>query len=181
MENGIWRPQSGWEEFIATELFLFLEQKSSQFPGLRSIYVCIYWAVLRRFRHVQHFVTLGTLAHQAPLSMGFSRQEYWSRLSCPPPEDLPDPGIEPVSHKSLALGDRFFTTSTTWEAHKLHIIVLYFSSFPLFNSTLYISSYQRICAEIFIYFKANVIVKSCNEYPYMLPPQTHIQKKNNSG
>ena len=37
------------------------------------------------------------VAHQAPLSMGFSRQEYWSGLSCPPPGDLPDPGTEPAS------------------------------------------------------------------------------------
>ena len=37
------------------------------------------------------------VAHQAPLSMGFSRQEYWSGLSCPPPGDLPHPGIEPAS------------------------------------------------------------------------------------
>ena len=39
--------------------------------------------------------TAWTGAHQAPLSVGFSRQEYWSELSCPPPEDLPDPGIKP--------------------------------------------------------------------------------------
>ena len=38
-----------------------------------------------------------TVAHQAPLSMGFSRQEYWSRLPCPPPWELPDPRIEPGS------------------------------------------------------------------------------------
>ena len=52
------------------------------------------------FSHAQHFVTLWTVAHQAPLSMGFSRQEYWSGLLCPPPGDLPDPGMElgsPVS------------------------------------------------------------------------------------
>ena len=46
---------------------------------------------------VQLFVTLWTITHQAPLSMGFSRQEYWSGLLCLPPEDLPDPGIKPVS------------------------------------------------------------------------------------
>ena len=40
-------------------------------------------------------VTPGTIAHQSPLSMGFSRQEYWSGLPLPSPEDLPDPGIEP--------------------------------------------------------------------------------------
>ena len=43
------------------------------------------------------FVTPWTVAHQAPLSMGFSRQKYWSGLPCPPPGDLPDPGIEPKS------------------------------------------------------------------------------------
>ena len=46
--------------------------------------------------------------------MGFSRQEYWSGLSCPPPGDLPDPGIKPVSLKSHALARGFFTTSATW-------------------------------------------------------------------
>ena len=48
--------------------------------------------------------------------MGFSRQEPWSRLPCPPAGDVPDPGMEPASLMSLALTDRFFTTSTTWEA-----------------------------------------------------------------
>ena len=46
---------------------------------------------------VQLFATPWTVAHQAPLSMGFSRQEYWSRLPFPSPGDLPDPGIEPES------------------------------------------------------------------------------------
>ena len=54
-------------------------------------------------------VTLWTRAHQAPLSMGFSRQEYWSGLPCPLPEDLPDPGIKPMSVVSPALADGFFT------------------------------------------------------------------------
>ena len=55
-------------------------------------------------------------ACQAPLSMEFSRQEYWRGLTFPPPGDLPNPGIEPVSLTSPALVDGFFTTSTTWEA-----------------------------------------------------------------
>ena len=59
------------------------------------------------------------LAHQAPLSMGFSRQECWSRMPCPCPEDLPKPGIEPVSLTSLALAGRFLTTSANWEAQLL--------------------------------------------------------------
>ena len=51
---------------------------------------------------VRLFVTPWTIAHQAPLSMGFPRQECWSGLPFPSPEDLPDPGIEPVSPESPA-------------------------------------------------------------------------------
>ena len=56
------------------------------------------------------FATLWTTAHQASLSMGFSRQEYWSGLPGPPPGDLPDPGIEPSSLASPVLAGGFFTT-----------------------------------------------------------------------
>ena len=52
---------------------------------------------------VRLFATPQTVAHQAPLSMGFSRQEYWSGLPFAPPGDLPHPGIEPTSAVSLAL------------------------------------------------------------------------------
>ena len=61
--------------------------------------------------HVRLFVTPWTVAHQAPLSTEFSRQEYWSGLPFPTPEDLPKPGIKPVSLASPALAGRFFTTS----------------------------------------------------------------------
>ena len=71
---------------------------------------------LSHFRCVQLFVTPWTGARQAPLSMGFSQQEYWSGLPCPPPGDLPNPGTEPESLISPALADGFFTTSATWEA-----------------------------------------------------------------
>ena len=57
-----------------------------------------------------------TKTHQAPLSMGFSRQEYWRGLPCPSPEDLPNPGIEPASLMSPELAGRLFITSATWEA-----------------------------------------------------------------
>ena len=56
-------------------------------------------------------------SNQAPLCLGFSRQEYWSRLPCPSPGDLPSPGMEPTSLMSPALAGEFFTTSATWEAH----------------------------------------------------------------
>ena len=59
---------------------------------------------------VQFFTTLWTVAHQAPLSMGFPRQEYWSGLPFPPPGDLPGPGIKPESLASSTLTGGFFTT-----------------------------------------------------------------------
>ena len=62
------------------------------------------------------FVTPWTVAQQAPLSMGFSRQEYWSGSPCLPPGDLPKPGIEPESLTSPVIARRFFTTNATWEA-----------------------------------------------------------------
>ena len=55
---------------------------------------------LSRFSRVRLFATPWTVAHQAPLSTGFSRQEYWSGLPCTSPGDLPDPGIKPMSHVS---------------------------------------------------------------------------------
>ena len=60
--------------------------------------------------HVRLFATSQTVARQAPLSMGFFQQEYWSRLPFPPPGDLLDSGIEPKSSDSPALAGRFFTT-----------------------------------------------------------------------
>ena len=72
-------------------------------------YVC----VLSCFSHVRLFATLWTVARQAPLSMGFPRQEYWSGLPCPPPEEISHPGMELMSHWSPALAGGFFTTSAT--------------------------------------------------------------------
>ena len=64
--------------------------------------------MLSRFSCVQLFVTLRTVAHQDPLSMDFSRQECWSGLPCPPPGDLPHPGIKSAFLKSPALAGRLF-------------------------------------------------------------------------
>ena len=76
--------------------------------------------MLGHFSRVWLFATLWTTALQAPLSMGFSRWEYWSGLPCPPPGNLPNPGIKPASLMSPALAGRFFNTSATWEAHRLY-------------------------------------------------------------
>ena len=67
------------------------------------------------FGCVQLFASLWAIVRQAPLSMGFSRQEYWSGFPFPPPGDLPDPGIELASLMSPVLAGGFFTTSATWK------------------------------------------------------------------
>ena len=64
--------------------------------------------MLSHFSHVRVLVTLWTIAHQAPLSEGFSRQDYWSELPCSPPGDLPDPGTELTSLMSHALEEEIF-------------------------------------------------------------------------
>ena len=86
-------------------------------PSSSPKYVCM----LSHFSCVQIFATLWTVAHQAPLSIEFSQQEYWIGLRCLPLGDLPDPRIEPESLVSPALAVGFFTTSTTWEASVLSI------------------------------------------------------------
>ena len=72
--------------------------------------------MLSCFSHVRLFAPQGNRAPQAPLSIGFSRKEYWSVLPCPPPGDLPNPGIKPTSLKSPALAVGFFTPSVNLEA-----------------------------------------------------------------
>ena len=74
-----------------------------------SVCVCVCVCVCTPLR-VQLFVTPWIAARQAPLSMGCSRQEYWSGLPFPPPGYLSDPGIEPASPESPTLAGRFFTT-----------------------------------------------------------------------
>ena len=71
--------------------------------------------LLSRFSSVRLFATVWTVACQAPLSMGFSRQKYWSGLPFPPQGNLSSPEIEPTTLLSLALAGGFFTTSATWE------------------------------------------------------------------
>ena len=69
--------------------------------------------------HVRLFTATWTVACQAPLPIGFSRQEYWSGVPFNTLEDLPDPRIKPMSLVSSALAGRFFTTSATWQTHTL--------------------------------------------------------------
>ena len=81
-----------------------------------NIYDKLLLCYAQSLSHVQLFASLWAVALQAPLSRGFSRQEYWSELLCLPPGDLPDPRIEPMSFSPPALAGRFFiTTGITWE------------------------------------------------------------------
>ena len=63
---------------------------------------------LQLLSHVQLFMTPWTVAHQSPLYMEILQEKYWSGLPCPPPGDLPDPGLKPVSLMSPALTSEFF-------------------------------------------------------------------------
>ena len=86
-------------------------------PG--KFYVCVYICLV---------------SCQAPLSMGFSRKEYWSGWPFPPPWDLPDPGIKPASFTSPALAGRFFTTCINWEAWSPRDLTVYKNTKPFWLS-----------------------------------------------
>ena len=101
--------------FARTMCRAWSPRDSSRIPIRCSVCVCV--CVCQWLSRVRLFATPWTAAHQAPLSLGFSRQEYWSGLPCPSPEDLPDPGIEPMTPVSPALAGGFFTTSAD-EAQK---------------------------------------------------------------
>ena len=97
--------------------------------------MCVH-ACAQPLSHVRPFPTPWTVAYQAPLSMGFPRQEYQSGLQCPALEDLPDPGIKPAS---LALPGEFFTTASLGKPRlNIHIISLcnYISQFKHLNFLL---------------------------------------------
>ena len=99
-----WEPQLGLDSWLCHVLRMKLGHVISR------LWLCA--SVLSHFSPVRLCANLWTVAHQAPLSTGFSRQEHWSGLLCLPPRDLPDPGIEPRSLKSPAVVGGFFTTST---------------------------------------------------------------------
>ena len=95
---------------------IFLGRVAEQFRAHNCIqemkrgHLCI-CVCAQSLSHIQPFVTIWTVALQAPLSMDVSRQEYWSGLPFPPPGGLSEPGIEPVSLASSALAGIFFIIS----------------------------------------------------------------------
>ena len=88
--------------FILYLLLLIYSSCFAKIFPLHPVYTyTVHGYMLSCFSCVWLFVTPWTVAYQAPLSMGFSRLEYWSGLPCPPPRDLPNPGTEPRSHASF--------------------------------------------------------------------------------
>ena len=102
--------ENSWSVTQDSDL-LSSENVASTYQFQFSLEKCALVCVLSHFSHVQLFVTPWTVAHQSPLSEGFSRQEYWSRLQFPAPGILPNPKTEPMSLASPALAGGYITIS----------------------------------------------------------------------
>ena len=111
--------------------------------------VCM--CVLSRFSHVRLFGNIWTLACQASLSMGFSRQTYRSGFPCPPRGGLPNPAMEPMSFMYPALGRQHLFISATWEGPNLQSLCLKIKGFELNHH----NSFQptiKVCKFVYIWF-----------------------------
>ena len=104
-----------------------------------SITLPTHACVLSRSSHVWLSATLWTVAHQSPLSMGFSKQEYWRGLPFPPPGNLPYPGIELASP---ALTGEFFHHWATWEAFGVAYLIVNESLSPAQDAMPYRNSQE---------------------------------------
>lgn len=93
--------------------------------NLLQCYMSIMCVCAQLLSCVQIHVAPWTVACQALLSMEFPRQEYWSGLPFPPPGDLPDSGVKPMSLVSSVLAGGFFTISTTWEDHANYMLITF--------------------------------------------------------
>ena len=99
---------------------LYTQSGSSSLNEPLKHSLCDNECLLSHLGTANSFANMWTLARQAPLSMGFPRQEYWSGLPSPSPGHLPDPGIKPSSPVSL-LADRFFTTEPSGKPRCNHL------------------------------------------------------------
>ena len=111
----LWQePQKEWSLSVLDRVNIWAKwERKLRGRNYHGLVVCI----LSRFSSVQLFATLWTVARQAPLSMGFSRQQYWSGLPFPSPGNLLTKWSKPASLTSYSLAGRFFTTRATWKAH----------------------------------------------------------------
>ena len=91
-----------FEKFHLGKILVLIISMATKWFRFQTLFTASLYTpcLLSHSSRVQLLATLWTVAHQAPLFMGFSRQEYWSRLPCPPPGDLPNKGIEPMSPES---------------------------------------------------------------------------------
>ena len=131
LPRSLWRLSWSWLRISRSSPLPFI---------LRTLvsYFCLIWCACSV---VSNSVTAWIVVHQVPPSVEFSRKEYCSELPFPPPEDLPDPVIEPTSLESLALAGGLFTTGATWEATYKHISDLWFLSVLLkFKFTIKIAT-----------------------------------------
>ena len=83
--------------------------------------------MLSCFSHVRLLATPWTTVHQAPQSIGFFREAHWSGVACPPPRDLPNPGIEPALPVALAFADGLLTTEPPGKPTSFFIYLKWFS------------------------------------------------------
>ena len=121
--------------------------------------------------HVQLFVTPRTVAHQAPLSMGISRQKYWSGLPFPTLGHLPDPGVKPMSFVSPVLAGGFFTTEPPGKPHLSEGYVVIFGCVhmkmsPFLTCVFFVFLCVCVCvfltSEEYLSVLAKVSRKQCN-------------------
>ena len=118
---------------------------------------------------IQLLAILCMVALQAPLSMGFSRQEYWSGLPFPFPGNLPNPGIEPAFLMSPALACEFFVTSATWEA------AIYFSKSLPQSYKEHLVGYGNLLQGLFLTQGSNLHLLHCRQILY---PLTYLGSPN---
>ena len=135
-----------WTMTLLYSTLLLTPPSRSEHIALRTLVCCdplCLVCVLSRFSHVQLFATLWTVVHQAPLSMGFSRQEYLSGLPFPFPGDLTDPRIKPAHLMSPELAGMFFTINITWEALGKAIKLFFSTSYKTVSKIWFSIEVQR--------------------------------------
>ena len=122
-----------------------MSRKANQYIVVIYLFLYIYEYVLSHLSHVQLFVTLWTIAHQASLPKHFCRQEYWSRLPYPPPGDLSNPGIGPASlcllpwqagSLLLAPAEQIYIQATKWEKRFANDMIYMRLRYALLSSLL---------------------------------------------
>ena len=144
---------------------------------LYCIFIIVQHIVVQSLNRVRLFGTPWTVAHQAPLSMRFSRQEYWSGLPCPPPGDLPNPVIDP---ESPVLAGGFFTAEPPGKPHlthrksqsKVHYGIHQWNCKPITRSIRMLGSHEfggfredSTCQYPFYYLFLNFYQESC-KFPH---------------